>query len=200
MWNLLSCCLIDYFFLFHVTDATCLLNSGIVHLTCSGYQKEASFWYSCHLTFNFITWSWLFTRHFIRSIRNVSITVENVLRCNMLPFPCVFSCFGRSIRWYGILNKPDWFEWKLGLFYTSSTSHQTLSFLKKAAPCSSDIISTSYSRCLMSGLLSSRLADTQASSLSQVHTHAHTCIETLECLFFYIDVQRLAFILLFFLF
>uniref|UniRef100_A0AAX7T372 AT hook containing transcription factor 1 n=1 Tax=Astatotilapia calliptera TaxID=8154 RepID=A0AAX7T372_ASTCA len=24
-------------------DATCLLNSGIVHLTCSGYQKEASF-------------------------------------------------------------------------------------------------------------------------------------------------------------
>ncbi|XP_060897041.1 protein ELYS isoform X2 [Labrus mixtus] len=64
-------------------DATCLLNSGIVHLTCSGYQKE------------------------------------------------------------------------------------TLSFLKKAAPCSSDIISSSYSRCLMSGLLSSRLADTQASSLSQ---------------------------------
>ncbi|KAK9542587.1 hypothetical protein VZT92_000434 [Zoarces viviparus] len=64
-------------------DATCLLNSGIVHSTCSGYQKE------------------------------------------------------------------------------------TLSFLKKAAPCSSDIISTSYSRCLMSGLLSSRLADTQASSLSQ---------------------------------
>ncbi|XP_060923827.1 protein ELYS isoform X2 [Limanda limanda] len=64
-------------------DATCLLNSGIVHLTCSGYQKE------------------------------------------------------------------------------------TLSFLKKAAPCSSDSISTSYSRCLMSGLLSSRLSDTQASSLSQ---------------------------------
>ncbi|KAM3625435.1 uncharacterized protein V6R79_012009 [Siganus canaliculatus] len=64
-------------------DATCLLNSGIVHLTCSGHQKE------------------------------------------------------------------------------------TLSFLKKAAPCSSDVISTSYSRCLMSGLLSSRLADTQASSLSQ---------------------------------
>ncbi|KAM9861063.1 uncharacterized protein ahctf1 [Aulostomus maculatus] len=64
-------------------DATCLLNSGIVHSTCSGYQKE------------------------------------------------------------------------------------TLSFLKKAAPCSSEIISTSYSRCLMSGLLSSRLSDTQASSLSQ---------------------------------
>ncbi|KAM8893456.1 protein ELYS isoform 2-T3 [Spinachia spinachia] len=64
-------------------DATCLLNSGIVHFTCSGFQKE------------------------------------------------------------------------------------TLGFLKKAAPCSSDIISTGYSRCLMSGLLSSRLADTQASSLSQ---------------------------------
>uniref|UniRef100_A0A665VC25 AT hook containing transcription factor 1 n=1 Tax=Echeneis naucrates TaxID=173247 RepID=A0A665VC25_ECHNA len=64
-------------------DATCLLNSGIVHLTCSGYQKE------------------------------------------------------------------------------------TLSFLKKAAPCSSDIISTSYSRCLMSGLLSSRLADAQTPCLSQ---------------------------------
>lgn len=31
-----------YFFFFHVTDATCLLNSGIVHLTCSGYQKEVS--------------------------------------------------------------------------------------------------------------------------------------------------------------
>lgn len=25
-----------------ITDATCLLNSGMVHLTCSGYQKEAS--------------------------------------------------------------------------------------------------------------------------------------------------------------
>lgn len=25
------------------TDSTCLMNSGIVHLTCSGYQKEASF-------------------------------------------------------------------------------------------------------------------------------------------------------------
>ncbi|XP_056268602.1 protein ELYS isoform X2 [Pseudoliparis swirei] len=64
-------------------DVTCLFNSGIVHSTCSGYQKE------------------------------------------------------------------------------------TLSFLKKAAPCSSDVISMSYARCLMSGLLSSRLADTQASSLSQ---------------------------------
>uniref|UniRef100_A0A673ZQ58 AT-hook containing transcription factor 1 n=1 Tax=Salmo trutta TaxID=8032 RepID=A0A673ZQ58_SALTR len=64
-------------------DATCLLNTGLVHLTCSGYQKE------------------------------------------------------------------------------------TLSFLKKAASCSSDVISNGYSRCLMSGLLSSRLADVQPSSLSQ---------------------------------
>uniref|UniRef100_A0A3B5LZ55 Uncharacterized protein n=1 Tax=Xiphophorus couchianus TaxID=32473 RepID=A0A3B5LZ55_9TELE len=64
-------------------DATCLLNSGLVHLTCSGHQKE------------------------------------------------------------------------------------TLSFLKKAAPCSSDIISISYSHCLMSGLLSSRAADAPATNLSQ---------------------------------
>ncbi|XP_054627560.1 protein ELYS [Dunckerocampus dactyliophorus] len=64
-------------------DATCLFNSGIVHSTCSGYQKE------------------------------------------------------------------------------------TLNFLKKAAPCSSDIISSSYLRCLMSGLLSSRQADAHNSSLSQ---------------------------------
>ncbi|CAM9150897.1 unnamed protein product [Lampetra planeri] len=64
-------------------DATCLLNAGIVHSTCSGYQKE------------------------------------------------------------------------------------TLSFLKKAAPCSSEVISSSYSRCLMSGLLPSRLSDTQASNLTQ---------------------------------
>uniref|UniRef100_A0A3B3X5Q1 AT hook containing transcription factor 1 n=1 Tax=Poecilia mexicana TaxID=48701 RepID=A0A3B3X5Q1_9TELE len=64
-------------------DATCLLNSGVVHLTCSGHQKE------------------------------------------------------------------------------------TLSLLKKAAPCSSDIISISYSHCLMSGLLSSRVADAPAASLSQ---------------------------------
>ncbi|KAK7913347.1 hypothetical protein WMY93_013558 [Mugilogobius chulae] len=65
-------------------DATCLLNTGIVHLTCSGYQKE------------------------------------------------------------------------------------TLSFLKKAAPCSSDVISASYSRCLMSGLLCSRLADTQEEQLDAI--------------------------------
>ncbi|XP_030630795.1 protein ELYS [Chanos chanos] len=64
-------------------DASCLLNSGVVHLTCSGYQKE------------------------------------------------------------------------------------TLSYLKKAAPSLGDSISNSYSRCLMSGLLSSRLADVQPSSLSQ---------------------------------
>ncbi|KAM8877776.1 protein ELYS [Synchiropus picturatus] len=64
-------------------DASCLLDSGIVHLTCSGYQKE------------------------------------------------------------------------------------TLSFLKKAAPCTSDNISSIYSHCLMSGLLSSRLSDSHNSSLSQ---------------------------------
>ncbi|XP_061734902.1 protein ELYS isoform X2 [Nerophis ophidion] len=64
-------------------DATCLFNTGIMHSTCSGYQKE------------------------------------------------------------------------------------TLSFLKKAAPCSSDVISSSYLRCLMSGLLSSRLADAHNSNISQ---------------------------------
>ncbi|XP_048830493.1 protein ELYS isoform X2 [Brienomyrus brachyistius] len=64
-------------------DATCLLNSGLVHLTCSGYQKE------------------------------------------------------------------------------------TLSFLKKSAPYLKEVVPDSYSRCLMSGLLSSRLADVQPSSLSQ---------------------------------
>nr|XP_023694527.1 protein ELYS [Paramormyrops kingsleyae]XP_023694528.1 protein ELYS [Paramormyrops kingsleyae] len=64
-------------------DATCLLNSGVVHLTCSGYQKE------------------------------------------------------------------------------------TLSFLKKSAPNLKEAVPDSYSRCLMSGLLSSRLADVQPSSLSQ---------------------------------
>uniref|UniRef100_A0AAY5EQ46 AT hook containing transcription factor 1 n=1 Tax=Electrophorus electricus TaxID=8005 RepID=A0AAY5EQ46_ELEEL len=61
----------------------CLLNSGIVHLTCAGYQKE------------------------------------------------------------------------------------TLGYLKKSVPSLSDGISSGYSRCLMSGLLSSRLADVQPSSLSQ---------------------------------
>ncbi|KAL0969320.1 hypothetical protein UPYG_G00225540 [Umbra pygmaea] len=64
-------------------DATCLLSTGLVHLTCAGYQKE------------------------------------------------------------------------------------TLSFLKKSAPCSSEVISNGYSRCLMSGLLSARLADVHPSSLSQ---------------------------------
>uniref|UniRef100_A0AAY4A6S7 AT hook containing transcription factor 1 n=1 Tax=Denticeps clupeoides TaxID=299321 RepID=A0AAY4A6S7_9TELE len=62
----------------------CLLNSGIVHLTCSGYQKE------------------------------------------------------------------------------------TLSYLKKSGPSLSESISNGYSRCLMSGLLSTRLADVQPSNLSQV--------------------------------
>uniref|UniRef100_A0AAY4A675 AT hook containing transcription factor 1 n=1 Tax=Denticeps clupeoides TaxID=299321 RepID=A0AAY4A675_9TELE len=65
-------------------DASCLLNSGIVHLTCSGYQKE------------------------------------------------------------------------------------TLSYLKKSGPSLSESISNGYSRCLMSGLLSTRLADVQPSNLSQV--------------------------------
>ncbi|XP_038823070.1 protein ELYS-like [Salvelinus namaycush] len=78
-------------------DATCLLNTGLVHLTCSGYQKE------------------------------------------------------------------------------------TLSFLKKAASCSSEVISNGYSRCLMSGLLSSRLADVQPSSLSQeeqLNAILSTAVET----------------------
>ncbi|KAJ7988971.1 hypothetical protein DPEC_G00314720 [Dallia pectoralis] len=78
-------------------DATCLLNTGIVHFTCSGYQKE------------------------------------------------------------------------------------TLSFLKKAAPCSSDAISNGYSRCLMSGLLSARLADVQPSCLSQeeqLNAILSTAVET----------------------
>uniref|UniRef100_A0A6Q2Y9P4 AT hook containing transcription factor 1 n=1 Tax=Esox lucius TaxID=8010 RepID=A0A6Q2Y9P4_ESOLU len=78
-------------------DASCLLNTGIVHLTCSGYQKE------------------------------------------------------------------------------------TLSFLKKAAPCSSDAISNGYSRCLMSGLLSARLTDVQPSSLSQeeqLNAILSTAVET----------------------
>ncbi|XP_051579625.1 protein ELYS-like isoform X2 [Myxocyprinus asiaticus] len=64
-------------------DASCLLNAGVVHFTCSGYQKE------------------------------------------------------------------------------------TLSYLKKVEPNLSDHISIGYSRCLMSGLLSSRLADIQPSNLSQ---------------------------------
>ncbi|XP_066532082.1 protein ELYS [Hoplias malabaricus] len=64
-------------------DASCLLNTGILHFTCAGYQKE------------------------------------------------------------------------------------TLSFLKKAVPTLSDGISNGFSRCLVSGLLSPRLADVQPSSLSQ---------------------------------
>lgn len=43
-WNIFFTNRVDWlFFCFHATDATCLLNSGIVHLTCSGYQKEVSF-------------------------------------------------------------------------------------------------------------------------------------------------------------
>ncbi|XP_064411862.1 protein ELYS isoform X2 [Latimeria chalumnae] len=64
-------------------DATCLLNSGVVHVTCAGFQKE------------------------------------------------------------------------------------TLHFLKKSGPCLSETIPDGYSRCLMAGLLSPRLADVQPSSLSQ---------------------------------
>lgn len=37
----------DFYYLDYLPDATCLLNSGMVHLTCSGYQKEASIiWFS----------------------------------------------------------------------------------------------------------------------------------------------------------
>ncbi|XP_035992418.1 protein ELYS isoform X2 [Fundulus heteroclitus] len=56
-----------------------------------------------------------------------------------------------------------------GIVHLTCTGHQkeTLSFLKKAAPCSSDIISIGYSQCLMSGLLSSRVSDAQAANLSQ---------------------------------
>ncbi|KAG9344769.1 hypothetical protein JZ751_010456 [Albula glossodonta] len=64
-------------------EATCLLNTGVIHVACSGYQKE------------------------------------------------------------------------------------TLSFLKRSAPSLSESIPDGYSRCLMSGLLSPRLADVQPSSLSQ---------------------------------
>ncbi|XP_014383741.1 PREDICTED: protein ELYS [Myotis brandtii] len=64
-------------------DATCLLNSGVVHITCTGFQKE------------------------------------------------------------------------------------TLTFLKKSGPFINEVISDSYNRCLMAGLLSPRLTDMQPSSLSQ---------------------------------
>ncbi|ELK36024.1 Protein ELYS [Myotis davidii] len=64
-------------------DATCLLNSGVVHITCTGFQKE------------------------------------------------------------------------------------TLTFLKKSGPFINEVISDSYNRCLMAGLLSPRLIDMQPSSLSQ---------------------------------
>ncbi|XP_048392566.2 protein ELYS [Stegostoma tigrinum] len=64
-------------------DATCLINSGLVHITCSGFQKE------------------------------------------------------------------------------------TLNYLKKAGPFLSEAVPDGYSRCLMAGLLSPRLADVQPSCLSQ---------------------------------
>ncbi|XP_061621827.1 protein ELYS isoform X4 [Phyllopteryx taeniolatus] len=56
-----------------------------------------------------------------------------------------------------------------GIVHSNCSGYQkeTLSFLKKAAPCSRDLISSSYSRCLMSGLLSSRLVDAHTSSISQ---------------------------------
>ncbi|MCJ8737246.1 hypothetical protein PDJAM_G00021870 [Pangasius djambal] len=76
-----SCPLLDI--VVHERNASCLLNAGIVHFTCSGYQKE------------------------------------------------------------------------------------TLSYLKKAVPSLSDGISNGYSRCLMSGLLTTRLADVQPSSLTE---------------------------------
>ncbi|XP_051469981.1 protein ELYS [Apus apus] len=64
-------------------DGTCLLNSGVVHMTCNGFQKE------------------------------------------------------------------------------------TLNFLKKSGPSIREAIHDSYNRCLVAGLLSPRLLDVQASSLSQ---------------------------------
>lgn len=45
---------------------------------------------------------------------------------------------------------------------------QTLKFLKKSGPLISEAIRDSYTRCLVAGLLSPRLVDVQASSLSQV--------------------------------
>ncbi|KAL4623864.1 protein ELYS [Arapaima gigas] len=77
--------------------ATCLLISGVVHITCSGYQKE------------------------------------------------------------------------------------TLSFLKKSAPCLNEAVLDNYSRCLISGLLSSRLVDVQPSNLSleeQLDAILSTAVET----------------------
>ncbi|XP_073725321.1 protein ELYS-like [Misgurnus anguillicaudatus] len=56
-----------------------------------------------------------------------------------------------------------------GIVHFTCSGHQkeTLSYLKKLAPSLGDSITNGYSRCLMSGLLSSRLADVQPSSLSQ---------------------------------
>lgn len=53
----------------------------------------------------------------------------------------------------------------------------------------------SYARCLMSGLLSSRLADTQASSLSQVPTHSKLTPWCPEALIYtkppFLNIQKL---------
>ncbi|XP_073715062.1 protein ELYS [Misgurnus anguillicaudatus] len=56
-----------------------------------------------------------------------------------------------------------------GIVHFTCSGHQkeTLSYLKKLAPSLGGSITIGYSRCLMSGLLSSRLADVQPSSLSQ---------------------------------
>lgn len=42
-WRFTKRVLMNMFCSFHVADATCLLNSGIVHSTCSGYQKEVGY-------------------------------------------------------------------------------------------------------------------------------------------------------------
>ncbi|XP_046887383.1 protein ELYS, partial [Hypomesus transpacificus] len=57
----------------------------------------------------------------------------------------------------------------VGLVHLSCSGYQkeTLSFLKKVSLVSSEVISSCYSRCLLSGLVSSRLAHLQPSSLSQ---------------------------------
>ncbi|KAF4083758.1 hypothetical protein AMELA_G00120350 [Ameiurus melas] len=66
-------------------------------------------------------------------------------------------------------------------FTCSGYQKETLSYLKKAVPSQSDGISNGYSRCLMSGLLSSRLADVQPSSLTeqeQLDAILTTAVET----------------------
>ncbi|XP_018588976.1 protein ELYS [Scleropages formosus] len=70
-----------------------------------------------------------------------------------------------------------------GLVHVTCSGYQkeTLSFLKRSAPCLSEVVPDSYSRCLMSGLLSSRLVDVQPSSLSleeQLDAILSTAVET----------------------